>query len=502
MNKIKLSTIIFLALLIAIPAGAFSDSLVITDIEVKLDEDVATISWRTNRASSSRVHYGETKDYDKFVTTNIPNATDHELTIRELKADTLYHFQVRSVDTFVNLAESNNFSFKTDKFEDDDTPIISNVKKPYITGSTATITWETDIKSTGKILYGNTDGYGRSARAKSYEDGTKHQVTIRRLKPQSIYHFRVEAKTRKGEPALYQDITFRTTSFINPEKTALLITKIEPADTKSTNITPEAVTIEWKTNKPSLGYVRYAKGTRPRTIVRESGLSTFNHKIKIFDLKPETDYVYRITSKDVFGKTISTEILSFTTPLFANTTKPVIVKGITIKKISTDITVIKTPTDARIYGIINGKKHHITSPNVLTSYGLSFADVRTVSQDTLNTYPIAKLVKTKESPVVFFMEEGRKLIKRIPSEIVFLSYPQNRWGDIITISHEDLQNYTETNLVKLNNSPVVYHINFVTGVRKRFTTEKSFLSRGYKFSAVMNVNSTELNSFTDIGILE
>lgn len=86
-------------------------------------------------------------------------------------------------------------------------PVISNVVISAITTTGATITWNTDVASTGIIRYGTGTGYGSTTAATA--SGTSHSRTLSGLTSGTLYHLRAE-NTASGLTALSSDRTFTT----------------------------------------------------------------------------------------------------------------------------------------------------------------------------------------------------------------------------------------------------------------------------------------------------
>lgn len=87
------------------------------------------------------------------------------------------------------------------------------------------------------------------------------------------------------------------------------------------------------------------------------------------------------------------------------------------------------------------KKAYVNMAGFL-SYGNKTSDIKTISQDDLNKWPDIYLVKTKNSPAVYYIKNGKK--KLIASATEFLNMGFN-WSDVATISKTDLDSYITTN---------------------------------------------------------
>lgn len=72
----------------------------------------ATISWITNIAADSQVHYGPTATYG-FITSVGTFTTSHTVMLSGLQPETLYHYCVVSSDSSGNIAISSDLSFTT-----------------------------------------------------------------------------------------------------------------------------------------------------------------------------------------------------------------------------------------------------------------------------------------------------------------------------------------------------------------------------------------------------
>jgi|GEM_PF-980498 len=73
----------------------------------------ATITWTTNKASTSQVDHGTTAAYGSSTSPGSSLVTSHAVTLSELTAGKVYHFQVRSKDAAGNVALSTDSTFTT-----------------------------------------------------------------------------------------------------------------------------------------------------------------------------------------------------------------------------------------------------------------------------------------------------------------------------------------------------------------------------------------------------
>ncbi|PJE76113.1 hypothetical protein COV04_01115 [Candidatus Uhrbacteria bacterium CG10_big_fil_rev_8_21_14_0_10_48_11] len=121
---------------------------------------------------------------------------------------------------------------------------------------------------------------------------------------------------------------------------------------------------------------------------------------------------------------VSTSI--FAAPSFAQTTFP-------------NNTVWKTKDDARVFLLSNSHKRHLSSPNILYSYGFDFGDVKTTNDVTaLMAVPNVRVAKTPNSPAVYDISSGYRV--PIVSESAFLAAGYS-WDEIAVMSELELDSY-------------------------------------------------------------
>lgn len=124
------------------------------------------------------------------------------------------------------------------------TPVITNVSTSV--GSTsAVITWNTDITSSGVLSYGTTSGYGSS---KSTSSGTSHSVSISSLSASTTYHYKIE-NTSAGGTTVTTDNTFTTGAA--GATTTITSTVTTTVTTTTTNTVTKTLT---DTTPPSIRY--------------------------------------------------------------------------------------------------------------------------------------------------------------------------------------------------------------------------------------------------------
>jgi hypothetical protein len=96
---------------------------------------------------------------------------------------------------------------------------------------------------------------------------------------------------------------------------------------------------------------------------------------------------------------------------------------------------------------------------------------------------------------VYYLYErsGGKILKLgIPSPSVFSSYPGNNWGKIVKITQNDLDSYGNAKLIKATSGVRVYYLE---GNTKRYVSDVSFTNHNFKKDDIVEVSEKHLESY-------
>src|SRR3989338_9945081 len=266
------------------------EPLMITEVNVVIQENNAVLTWDTNFPSKGKVDYGKTESYGYYVEEGGSNRISHTITLYNLEQNTKYHFRVTSK---TSLEEVSTFdrTFTTKKATDNITPIISNVTVYFLTGKTATIQWTTDEAADSQIFYGKTESYGskKSSSTKTFS----HDLTLTNLTPATVYHFQVKSQDDDRNLATYYDMTFRTYDTDLPDKQDLVIRDIRPVTINDAQISETSVMISWYTSRPSEGVVKYGPTVNLGKSLEAPKPRSFFHAVTLNGLTPGTLYYFQ-----------------------------------------------------------------------------------------------------------------------------------------------------------------------------------------------------------------
>lgn len=150
---------------------------------------------------------------------------------------------------------------------------------------------------------------------------------------------------------------------------------------------------------------------------------------------------------------------------------------------------VKTPNSPTVYTIVNGKKHAILNEELFKAYGFDWKNIKTIPEKNLNIYPRTSLIKTENSPTVYYITaKGQK--KAIPNEAIFLAYG-NKWSDVIKVVPQELNKYPDVNLIKAENNAKIYLLENDT--KKYITSTAALAKSGFSFADVVTVKQAEID---------
>ena len=166
----------------------------------------ATITWTTDRPTTSQVEYGTSSLYGSSSALSPSLVTSHSVTLTGLAASTTYHYRVDSKDAGGNLSTSTDFTFVTAAPAP---PVISNTTATGITSVGAIINWTTDVPASSQVAYGTTTAVGSST-AVDPTLVTSHSQPLSGLSPNTTYYCQVLSKNVTGQQTVSATFSFTT----------------------------------------------------------------------------------------------------------------------------------------------------------------------------------------------------------------------------------------------------------------------------------------------------
>ena len=286
------------------PTGKFtSPANLLTGPSVHVGTRTATISWTTDRDSSSQVEYGlSAASFFPTAAANTAQAVSHNITLSSLEAGTTYYYQAEWIDVDGNIGKSPVMSFTTLP-----APVVSNVKVTNINLHAAIIQLTSTNASAIKLTYGSGGNLSNAQTLNTSTDTSTYNIPLSGLADGTAYTFRLDPVDIENNE--YQSI--ETHGFSTPPAPTISNIQFQPV--------PGALTgteqVSWTTNVPATSQISYGQdGSSDNEEAIDTTLAT-THTMTISDLNYNTPYQLIATSEDALGNVATSDKQIFHTGL-------------------------------------------------------------------------------------------------------------------------------------------------------------------------------------------
>ncbi|MGB9883041.1 MAG: fibronectin type III domain-containing protein, partial [Microgenomates group bacterium] len=248
----------------------------------------ATITWSTNRTSSSFVKYGKSSGNYGDETGSSDQVAYHVVNLIGLEPGTTYYYKTLWTDEDGNTGQSDELTFTTNP-----APYVSNVKFTNVNINSAYVvfTIKNAIKAT--IEYGLTVNYGKSQSLPTSTTESTYVVQLTELTEDTLYHLRIAGEDEEGNVYYSDDYTFQTLP--TPKINNLKIQQVIGLPTATLRLL-------WQTNALTTSIVTYYPTSLPEAAKDYINLVLKNkHDVLLKDLKDNTEYTLIIKGKDSIG---------------------------------------------------------------------------------------------------------------------------------------------------------------------------------------------------------
>ena len=277
-----------------------------------VDSTTAAIKWLTDEPSNSIVYYELRQSYSvsqkEIKYQDLTRA--HMVYLTDLIQGQEYLFRVASYDkNFNGPTYSKIHVLKIPDRADEDPPVIIGFPvEKGIDSSSVTILWKTDEPSNSIVEISKTVNWPDSASAFSNDNiSDLHSVFISNLEEGTEYTYKVNSTDINGNgPTTSDTKTFKTA--VGKDVTAPL-TIYGPG---VFNIDTCKAIVVWAVNEISDGYVEYGESTSygQSTSVNENRIE---HRLTLTNLLPDTEYNFRVHSRDLNGNESTSQNFTFRT---------------------------------------------------------------------------------------------------------------------------------------------------------------------------------------------
>ncbi len=271
------------------PMGKYPTPPDIRPPSVKVTATSATITWSTDRASSSFIQYGQTFAYGSSMGSP-DSVVTHSVTLSGLSPGTTYHFRQQSYDEYrdysADTAVSGDYTFTTQP-----PPGVTNVKISDIRLTSAVITWQSTTSTTTDLHYGKTNSYGQEYADPSGSAVTNHTVKLTNLNDSSTYHFKIFGTDTDGNSLSSDDYSFAT----------LTMPKISNLKSDQVKGNIATLKITWDSNVPTSSTVDYSELPNGTTLENTQSDLVLQHEVIVAHLSDDTDYAITAIGRDAYG---------------------------------------------------------------------------------------------------------------------------------------------------------------------------------------------------------
>ncbi|NTV40731.1 MAG: hypothetical protein HGA61_00430 [Candidatus Moranbacteria bacterium] len=239
----------------------------------------ASISWVTDRVSSSFVEYGKTISLGQ-TTGQVDSLTNHDVLVKGLEAGTKYFYRVKYIDPDGNIGTS-----EIDTFTTLPPPKISEVLINDIQLNNAYVSWKTNTSATCTLDYGS----GSNISIKEDAGGSSHVQKIDKLMPATNYNIQISCLD--GDANIFKSDEY---SFSTPEEPIITSVAVENKE----NVDLPTVVLTYVTNVPTTTYVLFkgANEASPHTYLINDYVT--EHSAEITGLDPSIEYTLQISGVD------------------------------------------------------------------------------------------------------------------------------------------------------------------------------------------------------------
>lgn len=290
---------------------------------IEIGPDSATIYWATDREANSTVAIaaeeqyrpGTGEPYQQIVGNTETYTRDHQVTILNLKPDTIYHYQLRSKSRFGPMISSTDFTFRTSMEQLE----ITNFFTSIINDQTAVFKWVTNKASDSAIRFspyhGNVVAIDEQKIVKDNAQSVIHEVRVEDFQGGVFYQVELVSADTEGNIATETLPKFSTSESDLPP----VISHIKTDSTVFVDRSDKIQTIiSWITNEPSSSRVYYQEGVQAGEVeLREStplnNSFTKEHVVVISNFDPGKVYTFRVESIDSGGNTSLSKVNTFMT---------------------------------------------------------------------------------------------------------------------------------------------------------------------------------------------
>jgi len=317
-------------------AGLAPAPEVVSGPTVKTWEDMAIISWETNKKTSSLVNYSEVgvslNDVSRAQVIGNPDvySTDHQVILVGLKSATTYNYQLKGATVIGSSLNVSPSTFTTLS----KAAKVDNYVADRLNDESASFKWSSSLPTDTSVRVtpyrNNTLSYDEARIVSDGKLTSIHEMTIDSLEPGVFYKIDLFGRDNSGK-IISQ--TIEAFSTVNKEL-PFLIEQVKTSSALAAGNSLQVQTIiSWDTTKLSTSKVYYRQGTSkddnywPSESPVDAGY-TRHHLVIMTDFLPGEIYQFQVESTDSNGQKTRSKTYTVLTPRQKESVFQVILKNI------------------------------------------------------------------------------------------------------------------------------------------------------------------------------
>ncbi|MFH1597792.1 MAG: fibronectin type III domain-containing protein [Patescibacteria group bacterium] len=256
----------------------------------------ATISWKTNKETTTQIQYGTTTDYGlTYTDTSGSTSFTHTIKLTGLADGTTYNLRVYAEDASGNKFNSDNYVFTTLTF-----PRVSDVTSENKAEGQTEIRWTTNVPTTSEVEYYNENEPSKTQGNTALV--TDHSVLLFGLNDATIYNFVVRGRDQFGYEAVSVENNFRTLEDTTPPTISHV--KYESNTVGSGDAARIQIIVSFRTDEPTTTAADFGEGLGSTSYSASTDINpelVQDHLMIIPDLEPARTYHFRTIAVDKAG---------------------------------------------------------------------------------------------------------------------------------------------------------------------------------------------------------
>ncbi|MBU0708050.1 fibronectin type III domain-containing protein [Patescibacteria group bacterium] len=268
----------------------------------------ATITWKTNKETTTSIEYGTTTQYGTTYTDVGGSYTfTHTVKLDKLTDGTTYHLKMAGADSNGNSVQSDNYSFTTLTF-----PRVSDVKFQNKSEGETEVTWTTNVPTTSTVEYYSADIPSKTQGNTALVND--HSILLFGLDDATTYSTKIRGIDQFGYEAVSDELTFTTLEDTTPPIVSNV--KSESNTVGSGDASKIQIIVSWQTNEPTTSKAEYGEGLSNDAYsgeTEENAELVFEHLIVISGLSQARTYHFRVVSTDKAGNQTKSDSYSVLT---------------------------------------------------------------------------------------------------------------------------------------------------------------------------------------------